>query len=137
METTTTVMKRATLQEVGASTEEGSKRGRGEGGVMQVWAALHQGRRRRTYDAWSKDLDGLSVNWKHWWRWLLHTCREIVKNRQGQSVAGRGRRQHFQVIYGYFPVGPEGEILDNQSWPGRNSTVVTQAVAALWMSDMV
>lgn len=30
-------MKRATLQEVGASTEEGSKRGRGEGGVMQVW----------------------------------------------------------------------------------------------------
>eukprot|EP00903_Cladosiphon_okamuranus_P008645 g8289.t1 len=36
METTTTVMKRATLQEVGASTEEGSKRERGEGGVMQV-----------------------------------------------------------------------------------------------------
>ncbi|CAM9136778.1 unnamed protein product [Ectocarpus fasciculatus] len=39
METTTTVMKRATLQEVGASTEEGGgKRGLGSGGdgVMQV-----------------------------------------------------------------------------------------------------
>ena len=42
METTTTVMKRATLQEVGASTEEGGRRGRGDGsgggggGVMQV-----------------------------------------------------------------------------------------------------
>ncbi|CAN0343330.1 unnamed protein product, partial [Pylaiella littoralis] len=41
METTTTVMKRATLQEVGASTEEGGKRGHGGGrgdssGVMQV-----------------------------------------------------------------------------------------------------
>lgn len=32
-------MKRATLQEVGASTEGGSKRGRGEGGVMQVCLA--------------------------------------------------------------------------------------------------
>lgn len=40
METTTTVVKRATLQEVGASTEEGGgKRGHGGGrgdGVMQV-----------------------------------------------------------------------------------------------------
>lgn len=41
METTTTVMKRATLQEVGVSTQEGGGEGRRDGsgssgGVMQV-----------------------------------------------------------------------------------------------------
>lgn len=107
METTTTVMKRATLQEVGASTEEGSKRGRGEGGVMQVWAALHQGRRRRTYDAWSKDLDGLSVNWKHWWRCYIHAAKSS-KIGKGNPLPAEDDASFFRSFMDIFRLGRRG-----------------------------